>query len=418
MGKRQSGSAGLGGGWLTLLVGALVLAAVPATAPVGAVVGLALAVPGLYFLRRGRKAAGGRRKKSAAVLVSAALIVGVGVVQTPADFTDSPDSNQMAGEVAPSAPSSPSAKTTQEASPTPTAEPTTKPSKKPKKKPKPSPSETSKPTGSAASALSGLKIKGRAPKTGYSRDEYGPAWSDVDHNGCDTRNDILERDLSKKTYRPGTHDCIVLTGILNDPYTATQISFERGQQTSMAVQIDHVVALSDSWQKGAQQLSPDQRKALANDPYNLLAVHGPANQQKSDGDAATWLPANKGYRCEYVARQIGVKKKYSLWVTQGEHDAMANVLSSCPGQKLPEGGGADVKPTGKAPAQAPAPAKNEAPASGSGAGSGQGSGKSSGKDVYYENCTAVREAGAAPIYKGDPGYASKLDRDGDGVACE
>ena len=38
--------------------------------------------------------------------------------------------------------------------------------------------------------------------------------------------------------------------------------------------------------------------------------------------------------------------------------------------------------------------------------------------VYYENCTAVRAAGADPIYRGEPGYSSKLDRDGDGIACE
>jgi Excalibur calcium-binding domain len=40
------------------------------------------------------------------------------------------------------------------------------------------------------------------------------------------------------------------------------------------------------------------------------------------------------------------------------------------------------------------------------------------RDVYYENCTAARAAGAAPIYVGEPGYRRKLDRDGDGVACE
>jgi len=109
----------------------------------------------------------------------------------------------------------------------------------------------------------------------------------------------------------------------------------RGQSTSAAVQIDHVVALSDAWQKGAQQLIADRRKQLANDPYNLLAVDGPSNQRKSDGDAATWLPANKSFRCSYVARQIGVKAKYSLWVTQAEHDAMSRVLSSCPAQTVP-----------------------------------------------------------------------------------
>lgn len=188
----------------------------------------------------------------------------------------------------------------------------------------------------ATDALAKLAVKGRAPKTGYSRDQFSHGWEDVDHNGCDTRNDILNRDLTNKTYRKGTHDCVVLTGTLNDPYTGTTIDFQRGNDTSTKVQIDHVVALSDAWQTGAQQLTEDQRKNFANDPYNLLAVQGEANTQKSDGDAATWLPGNKSYRCQYVARQIGVKYKYNLWVTQAEKDAMSQVLETCPAQKMPK----------------------------------------------------------------------------------
>ena len=183
----------------------------------------------------------------------------------------------------------------------------------------------------AADLLATLPVKGRAPKTGYDREEFGPAWSDTDHNGCDTRNDILARDLKRTTFKPGTNDCIVLTGSLADPYTATTIAFTRGSKTSSAVQIDHVVALSDAWQKGAQGLSKAQRTAFANDPLNLLAVSGPANQQKSDGDAATWLPGSRAYRCPYVARQISVKAKYKLWVTQAERAAMASVLAQCGG---------------------------------------------------------------------------------------
>jgi hypothetical protein len=181
----------------------------------------------------------------------------------------------------------------------------------------------------ALDVLATLPVKGRAAKTGYSRDQFGQAWADVDGNGCDTRNDMLHRDLSALAVKPGTRDCVVLSGILNDPYTGTLINFLRGNSTSTAVQIDHIVALSDAWQKGAQQLTPDQRVSFANDPLNLLAVDGPTNQQKSDGDAATWLPPNKSFRCEYVARQISVKSSYSLWVTPAEHDAMARVLSDC-----------------------------------------------------------------------------------------
>ena len=172
-------------------------------------------------------------------------------------------------------------------------------------------------------------------KTGYSRDEFGAAWTDVDRNGCDTRNDVLARDFTSIVQDPD--GCTVRSGPLNDPYTGKVIAFTRGVGTSTAVQIDHVVALSDAWQKGAQYWEPVTRVAFANDPIELLAVDGPTNQAKSDGDAATWLPPATGYRCTYVARQITIKAKYALWVTQAEHDAMSRILDSCPGQPLAVG---------------------------------------------------------------------------------
>jgi hypothetical protein len=153
---------------------------------------------------------------------------------------------------------------------------------------------------SALAALAAVEVKGRAPRTGYGRDLFGSGWSDVDRNGCDTRNDILQRDLTGETFKPGTGDCVVLTGTLADPYSARRVPFQRGRSTSDDVQIDHVVALSDAWQKGAQQMTADRRRQFANDPLNLLAVDGPLNMQKGDGDAATWLPPNRSYRCPYV----------------------------------------------------------------------------------------------------------------------
>nr|WP_244304623.1 HNH endonuclease family protein [Leucobacter viscericola] len=182
-------------------------------------------------------------------------------------------------------------------------------------------------TSNAANVLETLEVKGRAPKTGYDRTaQFGAAWTDVDRNGCDTRNDILARDLSDVTL---SGSCRVMSGTLEDPLTGSTINFVRGQQTSSAVQIDHIVPLSDAWQKGAQQLTQDKRIAFANDPRNLQAVSGRANAQKSDGDAATWLPENKAFRCEYVDRQITVKAAYKLWVTQAEKAAMIRVLDSC-----------------------------------------------------------------------------------------
>lgn len=181
----------------------------------------------------------------------------------------------------------------------------------------------------AAAQLSTLPIKPRAPRDGYSREgQFGRTWLDVDRNGCDTRNDILARDLDDTVV---DSRCRVLSGILREPFSGDTIFFERGETTSALVHIDHVVALSNAWQTGASEISESQRVAFANDPLNLIAVSGRLNQQKGDSDAASWLPPETDYWCEYVARQVGVKAHYSLWVTQAEHDQMVRVLRGCPG---------------------------------------------------------------------------------------
>ena len=193
----------------------------------------------------------------------------------------------------------------------------------------------------ADSVASGLSIieaqvtKGRAAKTGYTRAQFGPTWADVDRNGCDTRNDILKRDLTGEVFKEKTRNCVVQSGTLIDPYSGETINFTRGNTSSMEVQIDHVVALSNAWQTGAFKLTIKERTALANDPMNLLAVKGRLNSQKNDGDAATWLPPLKSYRCDYVARQIAVKIKYKLWFTAPEKEAMVRILKSCPEKALP-----------------------------------------------------------------------------------
>ena len=256
--------------------------------------------------------------------------------------------------------------------------------------------------------LDALPIKGRAPRTGYERALFGPAWSDDvtvpdGHNGCDTRNDILRRDLVDIEFKPGTRDCVVLSGILNDPYTGTAIPFQRGRGTSRAVQIDHIVALSDAWQKGAQQWDDQTRRNFANDPLNLQATSGPINDQKGDGDAATWLPPNKSYRCDYVSRIVDVKSTYGLWVTEAEHDAIARILTGgCGTPQGPPAEQPEAAPAAEPPPQQPVPftATPDAP------------------PVFFPNCAAARAAGAAPILAGQPGYRSALDGDGDGIACE
>ena len=273
------------------------------------------------------------------------------------------------------------------------------------------PSSTAAAGGSAMTALGRLSVKGRAPMTGYDRDRFGPAWLDADRNGCDTRNDVLRAGLTHADIEPGTHGCVVLSGDLADPYTGSTIHFVRGDGT--LVDIDHVVALGNAWATGAFHEPILKRAALANDPLNLLPVDASANRQKGDGDAATWLPADKSYRCRYVARQVAVKTKYDLWVTPPEHDAIERVLDGCPGQRLPADSGAPVLVTVHVtdPAEPP-PAPTPTP-SGPAAGSSP-----SWPSGAFASCAEARAAGAAPLHRGDPGYSSSLDGDGDGVACE
>lgn len=202
----------------------------------------------------------------------------------------------------------------------------------PAPQPLPEPTDSAPVPSQAAQTLELLAVKGRAAKTGYDREQFGNGWA-LDA-GCNMRNRILQRDLTDVVV---DSQCRVVSGTLDDPYTGQKLPFLRGLETSDDIQIDHVVALSDAWQKGAQSLSYVERVTLANDPLELLAVEGAANEQKSNGDAATWLPSNKPFRCQYVARQIAVKYKYELWVTQAEKDAMQRVLGACPQQQLPSG---------------------------------------------------------------------------------
>jgi hypothetical protein len=271
-------------------------------------------------------------------------------------------------------------------------------------KPAPHNRASSAPAGTALAALAALPVKGRAPKTGYSRGQFGDGWATV--AGCDTRDRILARDLTGKNYKAGD-DCRVQSGLLKDPYTAQLIRFVRGGASE--VDIDHVVALLDAWQKGAQQWSRGKRVAFANDPLNLLAVSAHANRSKGDGDAATWLPPNKPFRCEYVARQIAAKRKYGAWVTTAEHDAMARVLGSCPREPLPRGGTVATPPSAIGPVTQ---SRQHATAAPGKTGSGRG--------LVFANCAAVRAAGLAPLRRGTADYRANphLDRDKDGLACE
>lgn len=161
---------------------------------------------------------------------------------------------------------------------------------------------------------------------------FGAAWSDVDHNGCDTRNDVLKAQLSNVVLKPGTKDCVVIKGTLADPYTGRSIAFVKAQASK--VQIDHVYPLGRAWDMGAAGWTLVQRKAFANDQAaNLLAVDGSSNESKGDDGPGEWLPINKAFRCEYVLRYLRVAGKYGLPVTKADADAARAVLPSCGGLK-------------------------------------------------------------------------------------
>ena len=319
---------------------------------------------------------------------------------------------------------------------------------------------------SAVIALQRLPVKGRAPRTGYSRAQFGQTWTDdasvaAGHNGCDTRNDVLRRDLQDLTIRPGANGCVVTSGTLTDPYTGRTVLLTGAARST--VQIDHVVSLSNAWQSGAGLLSAAQRADLANDPSNLQATASAVNEAKGDGDAATWLPPNKAYRCTYVARQVGVKAKYGLWVTSAEREAISKVLVGCgatpaapqarPARNVtkttstpatrsavppattvrvlipPPPTSATPAPTAEAtptstdetttaPTPAPGPTTTTTTTATTATESSETSTEQASPDVSYANCAEARAAGVAPLHRGDPGYRPGLDRDDDGIACE
>ncbi|MFI7743085.1 excalibur calcium-binding domain-containing protein [Kocuria rhizosphaericola] len=349
------------------------------------------------------------------VAVPLHLTLAIGLVAGCASSTASTDpvTGPVPGTVT-TVPATPSASATPSTVPSPTASRTpgsvTTVAPAPASSPEPSetPVRAVAPPSGAFLALEDLPVAAAGTMSDYDRDALFGGWIDADGDCEDSRNEVLARDLTGITSADG---CRVDTGTLADPYTGASIDFVRGVATSNDVQVDHVVSLGNAWVTGARRLSQADRVALANDPLNLLAVDGPTNGSKSDQDASEWLPPNRAYACDMVAVQIAVKSRYDLWVTAPEKDAMAEVLAGCPDQQLPGGTPFGDIPgsAGTAPEPAPAPAEGqEAPDAQAPAPA----------DVHYANCTAAREAGAAPLHRGDPGYRDAMDRDGDGVACE
>jgi len=168
---------------------------------------------------------------------------------------------------------------------------------------------------------------GRVPA--YDRAAFGRAWQDTDRNGCDQRNDALRAAMRDVQFRPGTRGCVVAAGVLDDPYTGRTIDFTRGPTTSLAVQIDHIVPLAWAWRQGAAEWSDAQRLAFANDPANLQAVDGPANETKSDSGPAEWMPENTAYRCTYAKRFVTIVGTYGLTLDQPDRAVLTRTLATC-----------------------------------------------------------------------------------------
>lgn len=187
---------------------------------------------------------------------------------------------------------------------------------------------------SALELLATMKVKGKAPSLPDARRAFGQRYADTNHDGCDTRNQALQRDLHAVTIKPGTHGCVLASGVLDDPYSGQAGIVYRAKARS-PIDFEHVVSLGNAAQTGAMDLTPKQREQLANDPMNVLMVSARHNRSKRDADASGWLPPRKEYRCQYVARQLAVKSRYRLWVTPAERAAMARVLGKCPSQPLP-----------------------------------------------------------------------------------
>lgn len=185
--------------------------------------------------------------------------------------------------------------------------------------------------------LAGIaEIPARVRGNDYRRDAFGDSWTDDTtapggHNGCDTRNDILDRDLIDKTYVAISRcPTAVATGKLFDPYTNAAVAFTRGNQTGASVQIDHLVPLALAWDLGARHWTDDMRVRFANDPANLLAVSGGANQDKGDKQPSLWMPPNAAFHCQYAVQYIEVLRGYRLPVDAPSAPVLREAARTCP----------------------------------------------------------------------------------------
>lgn len=263
--------------------------------------------------------------------------------------------------------------------------------------------------GTALGAALRLKVADGPPSSRYVRSVFGEAWTDIDHNGCDQRNDVLRRDLRKRHTKPGTKGCVLAKGVLVSPYSGDHLKWVKGQTS---IQIDHIVSLHDSWNNGMDDATPVDRKRFANDPLNLTAVDSDENQEKSDktidGYAPEWEPS---VRCQFARRQVSIKVKYGLTVSAAEREKFLTILGGsdyCPGDKLDlvHSKDARIKFPAPRPIGEPKPRPTPKPQ------------PQDTTDPRYRTCALAKAHGYGPYTRGDREYDWYRDQDKDGVTCE
>jgi len=256
---------------------------------------------------------------------------------------------------------------------------------------------------SAREQLAALGIDDRSsPDSRYIRDAWSH-WDDVDGNGCDARQDALIAwsVVPATVNRAGT--CTVITGSWVSPYDGITTSVPGD------FDVDHLVPLQNAFISGGWRWDSTRRRAFANDPQELVVSSATSNRTKGSDPPDQWRPPNRDSWCAYATGWLAVKVTWDLTATTSERDALGQMLDSC-GDAGPvwPGIGAAVSGGGAPQGSADAPSPTAPPAD-------SGSGES---NVYYANCAAARAAGVAPIRSDQPGYRSRLDGDGDGLACE
>lgn len=267
-------------------------------------------------------------------------------------------------------------------------------------------------------ALSALTVQEGIGLDGYSDTSFGALWGAYGETTCDSWNSILARDSANIVTE--TTECEVISGTLSDPYTALRVDFDLNDPTSPVAGVDHVVGLRDAWEKGAQDMTPDQREKFANDPLNLIAAYNIPIQEKNGADISTWEPVNEDFICHYASMQVAIKFKYGLWVSSAEHQRLGELLDEgCDDMFLMTRGGAvwSQDTEGRAPLLE-LPKDSITPTTEATNTKQDESSQIEPKYAFYENCMSAQAFGAAPLYLGQPGYRPALDRDGDGVACE